>query len=445
MVSEDRSLAGQVLSHIYTPKLATFHEKSGLTAHESLRRCDVLLPNVFEADLPRLEYMDADNPEDAHRRIRQAQEQSPIAMGLLGPEILSYELVRSVLSDSRFCVAQGMLLAAQGVTSTRLSERVRTTLMSLSGAEHRRMRRLAGEAFGPRSAARLATTIADVISALVEPVVEAGRGDVVDDIARRYPSPVLGAFLGASQKDWQLFSRWADDICWMFTGQAAVKQDVIMAAYDELDAYIADMVAARRDNPTGDVVSELIRSHEGDQLTDAELRMLVSGLLIAGTDTVRNQLAAAAHVLCDHPDQWALLGEHPELAAQAVTELVRHTPAAIFVVRQAVEEVELAGVVIPAGTRVVINTAAANRDPNVYEDPQRLDITRDIRSPILTFGAGVRNCLGAHLARTELTQALMLMTRRMRNPRRAGPAPWKPFAQLTGPAALPIEFDRAAI
>lgn len=401
----------------------------------------MLCPSVFEANLPQLAYMDADSPEDAHRRIRQAREQSPIAMGLLGPEILSYELVRTVLFDSRFCVAQGLLLAAQGVTSARLSDRVRNTLMSLDGAEHRRMRRLAGQAFGPRSAARLVTTITDVFSSLLNPVVEAGRGDVVADIAQGYPSPVLGAFLGAAERDWQLFSRWADDISWMFTGKAAAKQDVIMQAYDELDAYIADMVALRRDNPTDDVISELIRSDEGDLLTQRELCMLVSGLLIAGTDTIRNQLAAAVQVLCDHPQQWALLGEHPELAPQAVAELLRHTPAAIFVVRQAVEDVELAGVVIPAGTRVVINTAAANRDPDVYEDPEGLDITRDVRAPMLTFGAGARNCLGAHLARTELTQALILMTRRMRNPRRAGPAPWKPFAQLTGPAALPIEFD----
>ncbi|WP_205878005.1 cytochrome P450 [Mycobacterium camsae] len=398
-------------------------------------------PSVFEADLPRLAYMDAENPEDAHRRIRQAREQSPIAIGLLGPEVLSYELVRTVLFDGRFSVAQGLMLAAQGVTSDRLKERVRNTLMSLDGAEHRRMRRLAAQAFGPRSAARLVTVITDVISSLIDPVVEAGSGDVVDEIAQRYPSPVLGAFLGAPEQDWRLFAGWSEDISWMFTGQAAAKQDAIMTAYDELDAYIADMVAARRDNPTDDVISELIRTHDGDRLTHRDLCMLVSGLLIAGTDTIRNQLAAAVQVLCDHPEQWALLGDHPELAPQAVAELLRHTPAAVFVVRQAVEDVELGGVVIPAGTRVVVNTAAANRDPDVYEDPERLDITRETGSPMLTFGAGARNCLGAHLARTELAQALILMTRRMRNPRRTGPAPWKPFAQLTGPATLPIEFD----
>ncbi|SOJ55163.1 Mycinamicin IV hydroxylase/epoxidase [Mycobacterium simulans] len=401
-----------------------------------------MCPTVFEANVPELAYRDAQSPEEAHQRIRRAREQSPIAMGSLGPEILSYDLVRTVLFDSRFCVAKGLFLAAQGITSGRLWDRFRNTLMSLDGTEHHRLRRLAGPAFGPRSAARLETTITEVITSLLDPLTTIGGCDVVDDIARRYPSPVIGALLGAPAQDWRLFSDWADDIFQMFTWNAAAKQDVIMKAYDELDAYIVDMVARRRDNLGDDFMSDLIRAGDsGDKLTHDELCRLVSALLIAGTDTTRNQLAAAVQVLCDHPKQWALLGEHPELAPNAVAELVRHTSAIIFVVRQAVEEVELAGVVIPAGTQVVINFAAANRDPDVYDDPERLDITREVPVPALAFGAGIHNCLGAHLARAELTQALTVMTRRMRNPRRTGPAPWKPFAPVTGPATLPIEFD----
>ena len=100
-----------------------------------------------------------------------------------------------------------------------------------------------------------------------------------------------------------------------------------MAACDELDAYIDDMIAQRRHNLTDDLISELIRAEDdGDRLTADELRMLAEALLMAGTDTTRNQLAAAVQVLCDHPEQWALLAEHPELAPQAVEELMRHQP-----------------------------------------------------------------------------------------------------------------------
>ncbi|KAA1249552.1 cytochrome P450 [Mycobacterium simiae] len=396
-------------------------------------------PSVFEANLPRLDYTDAQSPEEAHRRIRQARMQSPISMGVHGPEILSYNLIRGMLFDSRFCVAKGLFSAAQGVTSPRLSERLRNTLMTLDGAEHQRIRRLAAEAFSPRSIGRLENSISDVIKAIVEPLIAAGTCDVVQDIAKGYPSPVLCAFLGAAAQDWRLFAEWAEDIFSMWKG--AANQDVILRAYDQLDAYIADMVAQRRDHPTDDLISELIRAQKGDRLTHQELCMLVSALLIAGTDSTRDQLAAAVQVLVDHPGQWQLLAENPELATRALNELMRHTPAAIFVIRHAVEDVELAGLMIPAGTQVVINLAAANRDPDIYDDPDRLDITRLNPAPMLTFGAGPHTCLGVHLARAELTRALMVITQRMRNPRRSGPAPWRFFAPLAGPLTLPIEFD----
>jgi cytochrome P450 len=110
-------------------------------------------------------------------------------------------------------------------------------------------------------------------------------------------------------------------------------------------------------------------------------------------------------------------------------------------IRQAVEDVTLDGVTVPAGTYVMVNTAAANRDPAVYEDADRLDITREGPATMLTFGGGIHYCLGAHLARAEVAEALAVMTRRMPNPRRSGPAPWKPLTGITGPTTLPIEFD----
>ena len=126
--------------------------------------------------------------------------------------------------------------------------------------------------------------------------------------------------------------------------------------------------------------------------------MLAATLLGAGTDTTRNQLAAAVQVLADHPDQWALLAAHPELAPNAVHELMRYCPIIFAVARKAAEDVELAACTIPAGTTVGANTASANRDPAVYRDPDRLDITRDDPPAMLTFGGGAHYCLGTHLA-----------------------------------------------
>jgi cytochrome P450 len=101
-------------------------------------------------------------------------------------------------------------------------------------------------------------------------------------------------------------------------------------------------------------------------------------------------------------------------------------------------------VAIPAGTLVIVNTAAANRDPAVYENPDRFDITRDDAPAMLTFGGGAHYCLGAHLARIELAEALTAAARRMPDLRRAGPAPWKPLTGISGPASLPVEFTSGA-
>jgi cytochrome P450 len=399
-------------------------------------------PTVCDAGLPTIAYEHAHDPEDAHRLIRQARLQGPIALGPHGPEVLSYELVRSVLRDPRFCMPKGLVLAAQGITSGRLWDKATTGLLSRDGADHNRLRRLVCKAFTPRSTARLQSTIVEVITELVDPVTITGRCDVVADIARQYPIPIICGLLGAPREDWQLFSDWAEDIFKILTWNVANDAAVIMAAFDELDAYIDEMVAHRRRNLTDDLLSELIRAEDdGDRLSAAELRMLAEVLLMAGTDTTRNQLAAAVQVLADHPDQWALLAHHPELAPKAVHELMRCCPVIFTTMRKAVEDVELGGVRMPAGTLVIVNTAAANRDPAVYDDPDCLDITREGPATMLTFGGGIHYCLGAHLARLELAQALTVITRRMPNPRRTGPAPWKTIIGITGPTTLPIEFD----
>jgi cytochrome P450 len=400
------------------------------------------IPTVFDAGLPPIAYEHAHNPEEAHRLIRQARLQGPIALGPHGPEVLSYQLVRTVLRDPRFRMPKGVALAAQGITSGPVWDKATAGLLSRDGADHNRLRRLVSKAFTPRSTARLKATIVESITELVDPVTSTGRCDVVADIARRYPIAIISGLLGAPRHDWQLFSDWADDIFKLLTWNVANDTPVIMAAFDELDAYIEDMIARRRHSLTDDLVSELIRAEDdGDRLTADELVMLAEGLLMAGTDTTRNQLSAAVQALCDHPDQWELLAAHPELAPQAVEELMRYNPVIFGTIRQPVEEVELDGVTVPAGTHLMINTAAANRDPAVYDDPDRLDITREGPASMLTFGGGIHYCLGAHLARAELAEALIVITRRMPNPRRNGPAPWKPLMGITGPTTLPIEFD----
>lgn len=402
-------------------------------------------PSVFEADVPTLSYDPEETPAEVYARLREAQRRAPVALGPHGPEVLSYHLVRSVLRDRRFQIPPGINLLAQGIDSGPLWDKVANSLLCLEGDAHHRLRSLCSRAFTPRTVARLHDTMVGVLNKLVARVAAAGRCDVVTDIARPYPVPIICALLGAPREDWEQFSLWADDVfkAFSFTVDLREVEPVVMCAWRQLDDYVDEMVARRRHSLTDDLLSDLIRAEdEGDRLDAAELRMLAGGLLLAGTDTTRNQVAASVQVLCEHPGQWELLQQRPELAMRAVEETMRHSPIACGTLRLVVEDAELDGYLFPAGTAVLVNTFAANRDPVVYDDPDRVDITREAPPPILTFGGGVHYCLGANLARREIAEALNVLANRLGHPRIAGPAPWKPMVSLSGPKSLPIEFDR---
>lgn len=405
-------------------------------------------PSVFEAGLPTLSYDLTATPHDVLEDVRAAQSRAPIAIGPLGPEILSYDLAREVLRDSRFRMPPGITLAAQGITSGPLYDKMMSSLLGLDGPPHTRLRKLVSRAFTPRATSGLRDTIHEVVNGLIDQVVEAGQCDVVADIARPYPTPIMCALIGAPREDWQKFSQWTDEIfkAFNFHPDATFDEAAIMRSWSELDAYVDDMVAARRDTLTDDLLSELIRAEsDGDRLNLDELRMLVAGFLMAGTDTTRHQLAASVQVLCEHPDQWAKLGEQPELAMQAVEESMRHSPAVCVAPRAATEDAEFGGYTFPAGTFVVVNTFAANRDPAIYDEADRFDISRQDLPAILTFGGGAHYCLGANLARRELAEALAIITRRLSAPNRIGPAPWKSVLGMTGPTTLEIEFDNEVL
>lgn len=400
-------------------------------------------PSVFDAGLPTIDYDVTATPAELYPRLLEARALAPIVLGPFGPEALSYELVRTILRDSRFQVPPGYILAVQGITAGPLWDKVGDSLLGMGAAEHQRVRSVVSKAFTPRAVERLHATIAEVIDEIVEPVSHRGHCDVVPDIARPYPVPIICALLGAPREDWEQFSLWTDEIFKAFTFPFTPDgEPEVMRNWGELDDYVDEMIARRRDTLTDDLLSDLIRAeHEGDRLDSNELRMMAAALLMAGTDTTRNQVAASIDALCDHPDQWKLLRDNPDLAMSAVNETMRYSPISNALVRVATEDVELAGVTFPAGTMVFVNTAAANRDPTIYDHANRLDITREVSPPILSFSAGMHFCLGANLARLEIAEALKTITGRISNPRKTGPAPWKPLFGLSGPTSLPIAFD----
>src|SRR5262249_16982929 len=159
--------------------------------------------SIFDADLPTLAYEHTETPAEVYPRLAAAQRQAPIAMGPFGPEVLSYHLVRSILRDTRFQIPPGPNLLTQGITSGPLWDKVVNSLLCLEGDAHHRLRSLTSKAFTPRATLRLHDTMVDVMNELVDRVADAGRCDVVADLARPYPVPIICALLGAPREDWQ--------------------------------------------------------------------------------------------------------------------------------------------------------------------------------------------------------------------------------------------------
>lgn len=394
--------------------------------------------------LPTLQYGDDPTPEQFHQAIAEARRSGPIALGPYCAEVLGYDLVRTVLRDSRFVTPKGLALVVQGITAGPVWDRMTRLLHHLDGGEHRRLRALVARAFNPAAAERIRAACTDVITGLLQGV--SGPCEFVADIADPYPVPIISSLLGAPRQDWAMISDWVTGIAKAQSLAVAENEALILRSWDALERYIQGLLDARAERPTDDLLSELLRAEaDGDRLSHDELIALAVILFLGGTDTTRHQLAAAVQILAEHPDQWQALGQHPELVPAAVEEVLRHSPVNLRVLRQAVVDVDLGEVTVPGGSLVIANTAAANRDPAVYDHPARFDITRAGAPAMLTFGGGVHYCLGVHLARVELIEALRVVTARMAPPRRAGPAPWKPITELTGPIVLPLAFEPALI
>jgi cytochrome P450 len=398
---------------------------------------------VFDLDLPTLDIFAEDGMDEINDQVRRTAERSWIARNPFGFSVLHYDDVVAVLRDKRWHSAAARIPEMYGVTDEAFLARRRTSILSAEGDEHTRLRRLVGQAFSPRAADRLRPFMRDVINDLVDAVAPSGRADIAFDICEPYPIPIICELLGAPKEDWQLFSRLATDVLRIFNGTLNEDLPVIVAAQDELDAYTRELIAERRSRPADDLITALIAAEEaGDKLSEEELVMMVEAVIVGGTDTTRNQLGCSVALFAEHPDQWALLAERPEIAPRAVEEAMRYFGAIRGTGRFASEDIEYRGVLFPAGTLVTPSMSAANRDPAVFTDATRFDITREPSGqPQLTFGSGIHYCLGAALARAELQEALPLLATRMPNLQIDGAITWKPSSVgIFGPEHLPVRF-----
>ncbi len=401
-----------------------------------------------DLNIPKLDFFLGNNRDDRRTLLRATAKESWIARTDIGYTVLTYDSVMGILRDKRWHSATGLAAQMQGIRDEAfMNRRQRVSILNAEGDVHVRLRRLVAPAFSPRSADRLRPFMRDVVNELLDPLTPVGKAEIVTDLCEPYPIPIICELLGAPKEDWQLFSKWATDVLRIFSDNLSEVLHLIMNAQDELNAYTRGLIEQRRNVPKDDLLTDLIAAEEsGDKLTTEELEMMVEAVIVGGTDTTRNQLGLALVLFAEHPEQWNILRERPELAPRAVEEVMRYHGAVGGTIRFASEDIEYNGVLFPKGTFMSTSMGTGNFDESVFPTPEVFDITREpVGQPQLSFGAGIHYCLGASLARAELQEAFVTLSQRMPNLALDGEVQYKPTGVgIFGPSALPVRFTASA-
>lgn len=396
-------------------------------------------------DLAEAPYLDFFDPAladaDPEALFAELRAQSSVVRTPLGASLIRRDQVQATLSDKRFVSAIGLLTRMQGVDSGPLAEMLGTSIITMEGEEHTRLRKLVNRAFTPRAVEPHRPAMRRLVHELVDTFEGAGRCEFVADFADHYPIQVICQVLGVPTEDHHLFAAWGEQISFALSLELAAHRAEIEQAAVALAGYVNELIAERRQRPGGDdLVSALVAANEdGDRLSDGELLSMVGGLLFAGFDTTRNQLGHAMVLFAEHPDQWKALAADPDLADAAVAEVMRYSGAVRGNPRVALEDAEIDGWRIPAGTMVMLSLFSANRDEGHYDDGWRFDIFAE-REPHLTFGGGPHYCIGANLARAEMAEALRILAVRLPEVALDGEVVWRPDMGIHGPARLPLRW-----
>ncbi|MEU8511810.1 cytochrome P450 [Kitasatospora sp. NPDC048722] len=314
-------------------------------------------------------------------------------------------------------------------------------LLDLEAPDHTRIRRLVSKAFTPRMVEGLRPTVRRLAGELVDGLLADGGGDLVAAVAEPLPVAVIAEMLGVPEADRHLLRPWSADITGMFelnpTEEAARRA---VTASIEFSDYLRALIRERRAAPGTDLISALVQAQEGtDALSEQEMISTCVLLLNAGHEATVNTTGNGWWALLRNPGELARLrGDVDGLLPTAVEELMRwDTPLQMFE-RWVLEDVEVRGVTIPRGSEIALLFGSANRDPERFADPDRLDLGRT-DNPHVTFGAGIHFCLGAPLARLELTESYGALLRRAPGLRLVREPAWRPGYVIRGLEELLVE------
>jgi cytochrome P450 len=391
-------------------------------------------------EAPFLDMFDADFQADPAPVIAALRQETPVVRTALGCMIIRREDVHRLLSDPRLTSSLEAFVRIQGVDEGPIFDMVTSSLLAVDGADHARIRRIVSRAFTPRTVEPHRPLMRELSTSLLDAYSPSGQCEFMTAFADHFPIEVMCHVIGVNPEDHERFAAWSNELTHILSLELGLHLDDVTTAVDQLMAYLEDLIAERKAQPRHDLVSALITaSDDGDTLGPLELRSLLAALLFAGYDTTRNQLGLGMTLFCEHPDQWKLLRDQPELAPRAVDEIMRSFGAISMTPRQTVQDIDVGEWLIPQGMLVALGLGAANHDPAAYADPDTFDISLE-REPHLTFGGGPHYCLGANLARAEMQEALPILAARMPDVAADAEPEWRTPGGIFGPTVLPLRF-----
>ena len=407
-------------------------------------------------------------------QVRQAREAGWYARTSYGLAVLRYDQVSRLIRHPDLRQGSRLWPAHHGITSGPFADWWASWVLNMEGEEHHRLRRLLNPAFSRRIVEPLRPRFGALAAELADGFAEPGRCEFMAEFAEPYAARVIAILLGIPEAEWPTIA--AESAAVGLAMGVRIREHLprIEAALAALYAYADALIADRQRSPRDDFVTCLVQAQAGppgghetggheaggpgeargreageEGLTAAELRDSLVLLIFGGFDTTRNQLGLAMQAFLDHPAQWRLLAERPDLGPAAVEEVMRIRPTTTWVTREATADFTFDGLAIRAGTTIHLFCESAGTDPGDAGDAGSggavagFDITAGERRPHFGFGGGIHYCLGHYVARTDMREALTVLARRLREPRPAGEAAWLPDSGNTGPVRLPIAFDPA--
>jgi hypothetical protein len=383
---------------------------------------------------------------DPYPLYRQLRESQPI---LQLPEanlvvLTRYQDVQNLLRDRRL----GHDTAA-GMTAEEHEERLRNpaianlarTMLLQNPPDHTRQRALVVKAFDARRVEAMRPRVRTIADALIDGFVHREQGDLRALFTHPLPVIVICELLGIPEADRAEFVKGTRISGRLIDPSPMTPDELAQANRNTLEtqAYFTDLCEERRRYPKDDLITALVHSETAEgRLSRDELTSNIALLFAAGHETTVNLMGNALIALYRNPDQLELLRREPTLMANAVEEFLRYDSSVQLTGRQALVDADIAGVALPRGRSVIALLGAANRDPEAFEDPDRLDITRQRIKP-LSFGGGIHLCLGAQLARIEAAEALTALLERLPDLQLTAyeHPEWKPTITLRGASSLP--------